>query len=295
MFGYQTMNNNNVTSFLNQSMEDIPLIRARYNDRITDEQRIDLSLNELNQFKKEVDAKAIATECKAKWLRLLNGVFSLLIIACSATIVGLQAASECINIPVIVLSAVIFVVEGTNKLFKLGQQGVLQKHGTIQLKRLSRQARSYMYSFYKYTTDQLLALTEQLRNQFDDIDATLYTSSITGTTRFHDGGLDIEHGAGSHFNIPPGLELNGISTATNTSKNDSSPHVHIHIDNTPASSPIVPRPNLQQRHNSNSMPPIKNIKTMGSTDNTPVHIPLRRATSMIDSMPTIIIESDEDY
>lgn len=291
-----------VTSFLNQSMDDIPLFRAIHSTQVTDEQRIDLSLSELSLFKKEVDNKAVNTECKAKWLRLLNAVFSLLIVACSAVIIGLQAAGECINIPVIVLSSIIFLVEGSNKLFKLGQQGVLQKHGTIQLKRLSRQARTYMYSFYKYTADQLLTLIEQLRNQYDDIDATLYTNSIGGTARYGTG-LDIEHG-GDGFQIPPSLDINKRAVVSDE-RRDSSPHVHIHLDGkTP--SPYISAPNLLQNSNpttpviaSRNVTPNRHSTGMihGSPPNTPIRIPLVPGAESINTdVPTIHIDSDDsDY
>ena len=187
-------------SFLTRSLENIPLYRARYSSKITDEQQTELILNELNMVGKEIDNKQIETQCKANFYRIVNTVFSLLIILCSAVIIGLEAASDCLNIPVIVLSSIIFAVESTHKIFQWGPQGVLYKHGTIQLKRISRQVREYMYFFHRYTPEQLLALVSMLRSQYDDIDVGLYKLSMPEAARYNTG-LDIEQGNNNNNNM----------------------------------------------------------------------------------------------
>ncbi len=157
-------------SFLTQSLEDIPLFRARYSSRISDEQRLELILNEFSLVRKEVETKSIEAQCKANWFRIVNTLSSLVILLAAAVIIGLQAASDCISIPVIVLSSIIFTMEGTHKLFRWGPQGVLYKSGAIQLKRILRQVRDYMYMFHRYSHDQLLTLISHLRAQYDNID-----------------------------------------------------------------------------------------------------------------------------
>lgn len=232
---------NEVRSYLTQSLEDIPLFRARYSSRISDEQRMELILNELSLVRKEVENKSIETQCKANWFRIINTLSSLVILLSSAVIIGIQAASDCVNIPVIVFSSFIFAMEGTHKMFRWGPQGVLYKHGTIQLKRIMRQTRDYMYMFHRYSVEQMLALISQLRSQYDDIDVGLYKTSMAGVAKFNTG-FDVEQQGGSdNFSaMSPSLDLNnrptpvlpGISNNMSTQGGDSSPHVHIHINGT---------------------------------------------------------------
>jgi len=255
-------------TYLKQTMENMSLFRARYNSEITDEQRIGLILNELSLVKEEVENKQIETQCKANSYRILNTISSLIIILCSAVIVGLQAASDCINIPVIVLSSIIFVTESTHKLFRWGPQGVLYKHGSIQLKRISRQVREYTYFCHRYSAEQLLALISMLRAQYDDVDVGLYKLSMNGMARYNTG-FDIENqngGNNSSFLNPnqnqstpvlPSasgmMSFNQTNTSTPNLNNDSQ-HVHIHIDGmTPLSA-----------NDNNSMPTL----TIPSTPNT---------------------------
>ena len=267
-------NSDEIQSYLTNSLENIQFFRARYDEQITEEQRKQLILNELNLVKKEVENKSYETQCKSSWYHLINTISSLIILLSSAIIVGIQAASDCVNIPVIVFSAIIFVVEGVHKMFRWGPLGVLYKHGTVQLKRIARQVRDYMYMFHRYNSDQLLALISQLRSQYDDIDMGLYKTSMAGTARYNTG-LDIEEGGGNYIpssfnnnqgpqgNIQQGNVQQGnvptgnVSTPVlnNTSKNDPhpSPHVHIHIDHSPnpnSVSTVLPSPYMPERVNS---------------------------------------------
>lgn len=315
---------NETRSYLRQSLEDIPLFRARYSSRISDEQRMELILNELSLVRKEVENKAVETQCKANWFRIVNTLSSLVILLSSAIIIGLQAASDCINIPVIVFSSIIFVMEGTHKLFRWGPQGVLYKHGTIQLKRILRQTRDYMYMFHRYSVEQLLALISQLRAQYDDIDVGLYKTSMAGAAKYNTG-FDVEQGGGGNF-VPAALNLNNHPTPVlpGSTQNPStpvllggeqpSPHVHIHIDNgtgTPVSSrspmpssvsaPTMPTAYMPET-GSGSTPvlvvpgppsvPLGSLQHSG-TPGTPRRLPALNRSEVDMEMPTILIEGND--
>jgi len=248
-------------SYLTSSLENIPFYRAHYDDQITEEQRKQLILNELNLVKKEVETKSYETQFKANWFGFLNTGTSLIILISAAVIVGLQSGSNCIEIPVIVLSSIIFVLEGVHKLFRLGPQGMVYKYTTVQLKKIEGQVRDYMYSFHRYNSDQLLALIGQLRAQYDDLDLGLYKTSVTGRIRYN-ANLDIEEGGGGNFQLPqtsnsnlnPNLNPNTPYSSqilnNSTPQNRSSPHVHIHIDQSPRNG-IIPAPYMPERSESN--------------------------------------------
>lgn len=302
-------------SYLTQSLENVPFFRARYSSKITDEQRMELILNELSLVGKEVENKKIETQCKANSYRILNMISSLIIILCSAVIVGIQAASDCINIPVIVLSSIIFATESTHKLFGWGPQGVLYKHGSIQLNRISRQVREYMYFFHRYSAEQLLALITMLRTQYDDVDVGLYKLSINGAARYNTG-FDIEQpntgNDGSGLlnpvrNTPllpsaTGMASFNHSTVSAPVLRNDSPHVHIHIgDTTPLpkgdnSTPVLTIPSTPPTDiNTSGMvsplnhPSVRNLSqtrqpsTPGTPRRTPMALSARWKTSSPDN------------
>jgi len=262
--------------YLNQSLDDIPIFRARYSSAITEEQRMDLLLDELNLVKKEVEVKKIETECKSNWFRILNGLFSLLILMFSAVIIGIQAASECINIPVIVFSSLIFIIEGAHKLFKWGPQGVLYKNGSVQLRKILGQIREHMYMSHRYTSEQLLSLIGQLRSQYDDIDIGLYKTSINGAVKYNTG-LDIEEGGGGIQNPPNFPRLN------NNELQESTPHLHIHIDNSTPGTPVSNQ-SPSEGNSAAKVPPLP-IKSVVSNRRL-VHV-------RSNSMPTIEVDIDD--
>lgn len=256
-------------SYLTHSLEEIPLYRARNNSRFTDEQRMELILNELSLVGKEVENKQLETQSKSNFFRIINTISSLLIVLCASIIIGLQAAGDCINIAVIVLSSVVIGIETLQRLFRWGQLGVMYKNGTIQLKRISSQVREYMYFFNRYTDEQLLSIVSMLRSQYDDIDSGLYTSSISDTVKYNTGNLDTDGNSNPSVNSPVQSPHNvsfhtpsivqrrdisdgNIQGSNNQTPTNESPHVHIHIDNmgsfsnnrTPVSSngtPITPQ------------------------------------------------------
>lgn len=312
---------NRERSYLSHSLEKIPLFKARYSTRITDEQRMDLILNELHLVGKEVENKQIETQNKANFFRLINLGSSLIIIVFAAVIIGLEAASDCINIPVIVFASCIFAVENIHKLFRWGPQGILYKNGTMQLRRISRQIREYMYFFHRYTAEQLLALVSTLRTQYDDLDLGLYKLSTAGAPSYGNGGLDIEQGGGSGIdirNLQP--QTSNTSPITDRKDNDSSPHVHIHIDGTPIS-PETPSSNNSPNYYPNNniygdnnpkndtpntifvplseLPSIKKLSkpriNEESLPTTPMRTPNNNSNSYKDKedVPTITVESDD--
>ncbi len=241
-------------------------MNVRYNHDISEHQRMELVLNELSIVSDIVETKTIKTQLKANIFQFINTLSSFLIIIFSAVIVGIQAASDCVNIPVIVLSALIFIVESVHKLLNWGPQGIRYKTATIQLKRISGNIRYYMYMFYKFSSEQLLSIVNQLRSQYDDIDMGLYSTSTTGNVRY-DTGLDIEEGGNSPTNntsIPNITSVTNPSYNGQSNKNESersSPHVHIHLDQFSSTS----LPNINHSRNSSltsvTSPPISNTGT----------------------------------
>ena len=323
----QNSNSDEIKTYLTNSLEDIPFFRARYDERITEEQRKNLILNELNLVKKEVELKSHETQCKSNWYRIANTLSSLAVLLCSSIIIGIQATSECINIPVIVLSSIILIVEGVHKIFRWGPQGVLYKYGTIQLKRISRQIREYMYTFHRYNLDQLLILISQLRDQYDDIDIGLYKTSINGAAKYNTG-LDIEEGGGGNFNVPPELNINRHSQVL-PSANASTPilstvpstpsHVHIHInDSSPNISRNImnleglPSPYMPERQESqisiinkpvtglnNYLTPTRVSKSFPNTPNTPLRLGRTNSAppniyTKVPNIPTLNLSENTD-
>jgi len=270
---YQSNNNSNEIindrSYLTTSMQEIPLFRAKYISRITEEQRMELALNELSLVGEQVETKAIETQCKSRTYGIINTLTSLVILLGTSITGVLEAVSASPNIVIIVISAIVFFAEGTHKLFKWGPQGVLYKSGNIQLRRISRQIRDCMYYFHRYSVDQLLTIISQLRSQYDDIDENLYKMSMGGG--FNQGnnngglvnnngsGFDIEQGSNPVNINPANINLPILPVATNAQTpvlnqdtEDKSPHVHIHISGmtpTPTTPPygdhLVPEDNLR--------------------------------------------------
>lgn len=188
---------------------------------ITEEKRTKMILNELNILGKEIENKQVEAQYKANLYRIINTVSSLLIIVSAAVIAGLEAASDCLNIPVLVFSGIIFFTEGTHKLCQWGPQGVLYMNGSIHLKKLQRHVKEYMLFFRRYTAEQLLTLINILREQCDDVDMGLYKLSINGQAHYNTG-LDIDR-----HESTPRLSPFSSTPGDNRSRND----VHIHIDN----------------------------------------------------------------
>ena len=265
---YQNNNNSEIIndrSYLTTSMQEIPLFRAKYISRITEEQRMELALNELSLVGEQVETKTIETQCKSRTYGIINTLTSLVILLGTVIIGVIEALSATPNFWIIVISAIVFFVEGTHKLFKWGPQGVLYKSGNIQLRRISRQIRDCMYYFHRYSVDQLLTIISQLRSQYDDIDENLYKMSMGGVN----GGLGNQGGGfgnnnqgnqGNPANInPANINLPVLPVATNAQTpvlnqdtEDKSPHVHIHISGmtpTPTTPPygdhLVPEDNLR--------------------------------------------------
>ena len=258
--------------YLTNSLENLPFFRARYDEQITEEQRKQLILNEFNLIQKEIEIKTYETRCKSNWFRLITTILSLGILLSAAIIFGLELFSDCKNIPAIICSAIIFLIEGLQKMFRLGPQGVLYKSATIQLRRIVRQVREYMYMFHRYSSEQLLAVISQLRAQYDDIDLGLYKTSMPGAPRYNPG-LDIEQGGGNPSNVPfnngsfnqvntnqnsfnQSSNINQVNTNQNSNNSTPvlnterpSPHVHIHIDRSPDPN-TMPSPYMPERGHS---------------------------------------------
>lgn len=268
--------------YLTQSLEDISRFRAKYSSRITEEQRMELTLNELGLVKKEVELKSISTQYKATVYHILNTLFSLIILIGSGVIVGLESVSECMNIPVIVISSIIFILEGLHKMFRWGPQGVKFKTATIQLRRIQRQARDYMYTFHKYNADQILGFVSQLRARYDDIDIGLYTTSMSGAARYNGGGLDIEQGGGNIGNNIPRNSMGAVNLTQQSPAPDSHVHIHIDTNENSASTPVLDSNYHHRRTHSDN---ITNHRRTNS-DN---------ITKLNNNMPIIEISENEIY
>lgn len=297
--------NSNERDYLTSSLENLPFFRARYDEQITEEQRKQLILNEFNLIQKEIEIKTYETRFKSNWFRIINTVLSLVILLSAAIIFGIQIASDCYNIGILVCSSIIFFTEGLQKMFRLGPQGVLYKSGTIQLRRIMRQVREYMYMFHRYSSEQLLAVISQLRAQYDDIDLGLYKTSMPSNTKYNTG-LDIEQGGGDPTIVPVGQNSfnNNSTPVLNTEK--SSPHVHIHIDQSPNPN-IVPSPYMPERehstpvivttNNSNRLRPLYKPETprrdiLDRTNSAPPEINTEKLGEK-NHIPTISIDSEE--
>jgi len=226
--------------FERECRDNINMVRAMVDEDLTEQERKEIILRELNSVKKSIDGLVITTDCRARWYRNINTLFNLIIISCSAVIIGIEAASDCLNIPVIVLSSIIFIVKSCHTLFRWGPLGVLYKYGNTLLRRISRQARTYIYQSRNYTTDQLLALMDQIQEQYDDVEVSLYSSSVSEPVNY-DTGLRLNdnnkpnnptNNNSASTSMPSMFKL-GQNLKDDSDKPDSSPHLHIHIDNSP--------------------------------------------------------------
>lgn len=216
----------------NERETDETIYRVRADPNISDTHRMKLVFTEFELLDKDLDIKLGETKCKSNWYNVINTGIMLTILLCSAVIVGLQTASECLNIPVITLAAIIFVAQGADKLFSLGNQGMFYKQGTIKLRKIKRDVREIIYRFHKFVLDEALFLIGKLRDEFDEIDLGLYKISVSGQARYN----------GSDFNVIPNIQheatLPGLMNVTpggtppiGTPQNTPPPsHVHIHID-----------------------------------------------------------------
>lgn len=240
---------------LKSSTNDTAFYRIRKNSDITEDERMQLLANELNLAAKEIDNKKTQIRLKANFYHVINTLSSLLILICAAVSLGLEVASDCRSIPVIVLSSIIFVIEGTHKLFRWGPLGTLYKTANIQLNRISRQAREYMYFIDRYTPEQLVSLIMILRTHFDDIDLELFNLSMTGTSHF-----------GSGYDVEPNKQLSEkIATPNNHTNSEmfsspslpkqvpSSPSVHIHFNKAVKSAPVLSQPSDKVIQSPNSI------------------------------------------
>lgn len=263
-------------------------------------QRMNMILKELSMVGKEIENKQIQAQSKANILRIVNTLSSLIIIIGAAVIAALEAVSNCISIPILIFSAIIFFTEGTHKLFQWGPQGVLYMHGSIQLKRLHRQNKDYQYFYDKYTPEQLLTLVSMLRAQCDEVDMGLYKLSVSGHVQSN---FEIEHN--SFPSSLPGSPLQEKRSGTNES---NSSHVHIHIDtptknanlkesNTKSSTPvlIIPTEDSPLLTPNHPIKQISNIK-ISSAPTTPQRTPKSPKVEIkSDNIPTIKIDSDDSH
>lgn len=231
------------------------IYKTRCKDNISEEHRREYVYRELELAAKQCDTKIITTDSKALIFRFLNVASSMSIIVCSAIIVGLEAASECINIPVIVLSSIIFAVEGTHKLLSWGPRGIKYKDTSVRLKRTKRQIRNLMLFFHTFTTDVLLTMVTQFWDYIEELDMDLFVGTTSAPTTYSTG-LDIESAAlnrsytqnpsslnntqnNTHNNTHNNTQNNNNNTQnnnnntepnTNSGQPTHSPHIYVHID-----------------------------------------------------------------
>ena len=195
---------------------------SRVAPNLTEQERTKLIFEETVNLEDELLKKATKTSRWSTAFGYLNTGLNLIIIVCSAIIVIISSIVECQNIPVIVLGGIIFAITGANELLKLGPRGFNYMQGTIRLRRIRGQIRDIIYMFHTYTSEQILAFLSSFRAEIDDIDLDLYKSSMTGEAKFEGGTLKI-----SQPNTPRRDSIAGKENS----------HIHIHIDNTPSSSP----------------------------------------------------------
>lgn len=222
---------------LNQSLHTIPLYRARNYAKISDEERVNLSLGELELVQMEVKNKINETQCKAQTYKYINLIASSIVVVLSGAITAIEATSGDINIPIIVLGSIIFVTEGMHKLFGWGPRGVMYKEGNSQLRKMSRTIRNHLYFLHQYSMDKILLVVNDMRQQYDDIESFLYKMS-SGENVTYNKNLDLEQGGGSLGVLQNNLlPQNSVAHEHDT----PSPHVHIHIEQSP-------EPNSLRRH-----------------------------------------------
>lgn len=276
-----------------------------YGNSKNSNRRMNMILKELSIVGKEIENKQIEARSKANNLRIVNSLSSLLIIIGAAVITAMEAVSDCINIPVIVFSSLIFFIESTHKLFQWGPQGVLYMHGYIRLSGLYRQKKDYEFFYDRYTPEQLLTLVSMLRAQCDDVDMGIYKLSISGNVQT---GFDVQHNSSPFPNSQLSEPLLPGSPLSQRKPSEASSHVHIHLD-----SPSVSSKNLTESKRKKSETPVliipteeplltpvhstkqhnfSNIKNL--TPSTPQKTPLSRITTPKDSIPTIKLDSDDD-
>ena len=226
-------------------MQQENVYKTRCDPKISELQRREFIYGEFELVGSAIGTKAIETGNKAGIFRFINVLSSLSIIAFSAIIFGLEAASDCINIPVIVLSSLIFLIEGAHKLLGWGPQGITYKQNTIRLKRVNRQVRNVMLQFHTFSTEWLLAMIGQFWTEYDDIEVGLYKLTTPGAAKFNTG-LDFENGVAPEQTQQQLPSMNQVSPYpnmsnhnNNTNKEHSSPHFHIHIDKTPTHDNLI--------------------------------------------------------
>ena len=226
-----------------QQQENI--YKTRCDPEISEIQRREYIYGEFELVGSAIETKAIETGNKAAIFRFFNVLSSLGIITLSAVMIGLEAASDCMNIPVIVLSSLIFLTETSHKLFGWGTQGITYKQNTIRLKRVNRQIRNVMLQFHTFSTEWLLAIIGQFWTEYDDIEVGLYKLTTPDAAKYNTG-LSFESGVPQEQTqqqqLPSSNRLSpfpNISNHNHTNTKDHSPHIHIHIDKTPSHDNLI--------------------------------------------------------
>ena len=227
------------------------IFRRRADPDISDKERLRLIFTEFELLDKDIDIKSEETKCKSNWYNIINSLIMLSILTFQAVIIGLESASDCVNIPVITLAALTFVAKGSDELFSLGNQGMFYKQGTIVLRRLKRDVREVIYKFHKLILDEALFVIGKLRDEFDEIDLGLYKISVSGHTRYNGSSFSIQPNPAHESSIPVGLRYTPPQMGTPTPPPPSvpragvpppppgtPPHVHIHIDSSNSSPKI---------------------------------------------------------
>ena len=168
---------------------------TRCNNEITDDERRKYLFGEFEVVSGAIEVKSLETNKKANIFRMINVSSSLTILLLAGLIIGLEAASDCINIPVITFSSIIFFIQGAHEYIKWGPQGIIYKQNTIRLRRVRRQIRNVMLQFHTFTTEWLLAIIGQYWVEFEDIDVGIYQLTTPGQLKYNTGGnIDIETG-----------------------------------------------------------------------------------------------------
>ena len=222
-------------------MQQENIYKTRCDPKISELQRREYIYGEFELVGSSIETKAIETGNKAGIFRFVNVLSSLGSIALSVIILGLEAASECINIPVIVLSSLIFLTESAHKLLGWGPQGIIYKQNTIRLKRVNRQIRNVMLQFHTFSTEWLLAMIGQFWTEYDDIEVGLYKLTTPDAAKYNTG-LSFEGGVPEQTQqqLPSMNQVSPFPTVSNHNDGKhSSPHFHIHIDKTPTHDNLI--------------------------------------------------------
>jgi len=178
------------------------MYRAALSQGMDEAQKRDFVWKELKRAERNIDSKIYKSGCKAVTLRIAGDIASILIIIGGLIITYLQAISDNINIPVIIMGVTISGIQAIHRYFKWTERATRMKESARYTKRLKLEMRNVKYYFGDVPVDDILPMLDSISSRLEDIEVDDF-SIRRGTVTYESGGFKVEDdndGVGQHGN-----------------------------------------------------------------------------------------------